>query len=55
LLKFRHLLQHNDLTRALFNEINAHHQVLALVVMSPRGRVAGRRSRQPVHSSLGAT
>ncbi len=24
LLKFRHLLQHNDLTRALFEEINAH-------------------------------
>jgi transposase, IS5 family len=24
LLKFRHLLQHNDLTRALFDEINAH-------------------------------
>src|SRR5665213_481714 len=24
LLKFRHLLQHNDLTKALFEEINAH-------------------------------
>src|SRR3954471_1312633 len=41
LLKFRHLLQHKDLTRALFDEINAHLQVLALVVRSPLGRLAG--------------
>lgn len=34
LLKFRHLLQHNDLTRALFEEINAHLAANGLLMRS---------------------